>query len=312
MDDTSVSNEAYFEELANPARQVAVSKLANLSGMRTGEAAQFAGVWAAMDEERRKHIVQQLAGLAEDNVELDFDAVFLIALGDQDGQVRLDALRGLWEHEGRDLIDPLIGLLETDADATVRAEAALALGRFVLKAELQTLRDADAERVEGALRAAISDDGEAVEVRGRALESIGARSRAEVADLIRDAFEGGERTLQLSAVHAMGRSCDDTWLPLLFDEMENDDAAMRYEAAVACGAIGSAEAVAPLASLLYDDDPEVREAAISALGAIGGEGAKRTLEDRLEEADGATREAVLAALAEADFGEDPLGVKVRE
>ena len=194
----------------------------------------------------------------------------------------------------------------------MRAEAALALGRFVLKAELETLRDADAERVEDALRAVIADAGEVVEVRGRALESIGARSSAPVAALIRDAFEAGERTLQLGAVHAMGRSCDDTWLLLLFDELENDDAEMRYEAAVACGAIASPEAVAPLSPLLYDDDPEVREAAIGALGEIGGEGAKRTLEELRDEADGATREAVLAALAAAGFGEDPLGIRVRE
>lgn len=312
MNDADVTDEGYFDELADPAQPVAVSKLTNLSGMSSSEAARFAGVWLALDDGRRKHVVEQIASLAEDNVELDFDAVLLIALGDEEDQVRLSALRGLWEHEGRDLIDPLIGLLETDADAAVRAEAALALGRFVLMAEFGTLKDADAERIEEALCAVIADAGEAVEVRGRALESIGARSGAFVADLIRDAYEAGEQTLQLSAVHAMGRSCDETWLALLFDELENDEAAMRYEAAVACGAMASAEAVAPLAALLYDDDPEVRGAAINALGEIGGEEAKRTLEDLLDEADEATREAVLAAVAEADFSKDPLGVKARE
>jgi HEAT repeat protein len=71
----------------------------------------------------------------------------------------------------------------------------------------------------------------------------------------------------------MGRSADNYWIATLIDELQNDDAEIRYEAATACGMIEDEEAVPYLIDLLADDDAEVREQAIVALGAIGGEDA---------------------------------------
>ena len=306
-----MSYKSYLRELADPAKPLAVSKLTDLSSMGPEEASAFLNAWLEMELERRQHLIQALIDLVEDNVELNFDAVFFIALGDIDAEVRKSAIAGLWEHEGRDLIDPLIGLLESDPEAGVRAEAALALGRFVLEAEFDTLRAVDTERVEQALRRITDDAAEVVEVRGRALESIGARGQPWVAGLIRQAFESSERRLRLSAVHAMGRSCDDAWLPELIAELESDDDEMRFEAAVACGAIADGTAIAHLQPLLFDDDHEVQQATISALGQIGGAQAKRALEELIEDADDRLREAALSALAEVDFAEDPLSYKIQ-
>lgn len=303
--------EAYVRELADPTRPLAFSKLTNLSALGPEEASLFLNAWPEMDLRRRQRLIQELIDLAEDNVELNFDAVFFIALADSDAEVRLNAVKGLWEYEGRDLIDPLLGLLEGDPDAAVRAEAALALGRFVLQAEFDALRAADAERVERSLRRAIEDNAEVAEVRGRALESLGVRSEPWVRDLIQWALESSDRRLWLSAVHAMGRSCDAAWLPALITELGSDDAEMRFEAAVACGSIADEAAMPHLLRLLDDDDDEVQEAAIGALGQIGGAQAKEALEHLLADGEERVRQAVLSALAEVDFTEDPLVFRFR-
>jgi HEAT repeat protein len=305
-----VSFETLIEELADPAKTVAVAKLAGLSGLSAEEASRFGDVCRALDERRRTWLVQELVDLVEDNVDLNFDAVFLLALAAPEPDVRRAAVMGLWEHEGRDLIGPLIGLLDSDPDAAVRADAALALGRYVLQAEFEAIRPADSERVEAALRRAITDPTEPAEVRARALESLGARSEEWVRDLIEDAHTSDDRRLRISAVHAMGRSSDPAWLSSVFAEIESDDPEMRYEAAVAAGSIADAEATPYVAALLHDEDPEVREAAIAALGQIGGAGAKETLVELLAEGDQRIHDAVQAALAEVDFTEDPLAFKL--
>ena len=301
-----MSFEAYLRELADAARPLAVSRLTSVSSMASEETALFAKVWPEMEVQRRLRVIQELVELVEDNVELNFEAVFMIALADRDAAVRREAIKGLWEYEGLDLLDALVRLLESAADAGVRAEAALALGRFVLQAEFGALRSSDAERVEQALQRTITDASEVAEVRGRALESIGARGEPWVRDLIQEAFESADRRLRLSAVHAMGRSCDVVWLPDLFPELESDDAEMRFEAAVACGSIADEAATPYLIRLLDDEDHEVQEATIAALGEVGGVHAKGALEELLATGDESLREAVLSAQAEVEFVEDPL------
>ena len=307
----SASFEAYLHELADQAQPLAVSKLVNLSSMQPEQVSLFMNAWLQTDVRRRRRLIQELIDLADDNVELNFDAVFFIALAETDAGVRRTAVKGLWEYEGRDMIDPLLGMLEDDPDAAVRAEAALALGRFVLQAEFDTLRAVDVERVDSGLRRTFDDAAEVVEVRARALESIGARSRPWVRDLIQRALDSPDRRLWLSAVHAMGRSCDSAWLPELIEALGSDDPEMRFEAASACGAIADEGATSHLMPLLDDNDEEVREAAIGAFGQIGGREATEALERLVVEGNERTREAALSALAEVNFAEDPLPFKFR-
>ena len=210
-----MSIEAYIEELVDPGRALAVSKLTQLSALGPAEAALLATSWPEMELQKRQRLVQGLIDLEEDSIELNFDTVFFLGLADGDAEVRRDSIRGLWENESRDLIDALTDLLADDHDAGVRAEAALALGRFVLQAEFEDVKLAYVETLDQALRGAFQDESEAVEVRGRALESLGARAAPWVRDLIGEAFESPERRLRRSAVHAMGRHCDESWLQSL-------------------------------------------------------------------------------------------------
>jgi len=112
-------------------------------------------------------------------------------------------------------------------------------------------------------------------------------------------------------VHAMGRSADPEWLPTIIEEMNSEDSEMRFEAATAAGGIADEDAVSELAGLTEDEDAEVQEAAISALGQIGGPAARAVLHGvAAEHKDPRVLEAVRDALAEADFTEDPLGLRV--
>jgi HEAT repeat protein len=303
-----VTLEALLQQLVDPAGEAAITDLAQLSELGPEQTTAFLAVWPEIELRKRRWLITELIDLAEDNVDLNFDAVFTIALGDRDAEVRRDAIRGLWEHEGRELIDTLVGLLEHDADAGVRAEAALALGRYVLQAEFELLRSADEERIEQALHRVIDDASEVSEVRGRALEALGARSAEWVRDLIDEAFSEGDRRLRLSAVHAMGRSADPAWLPTLVTELGDEDAEMRFEAAIAVGSIAEEEAVEHLLPLLNDEDAEVQDAAIGALGQIGGDDAKEALEELAREGDDRIKKAAEDALEELAFAEDPLGL----
>jgi HEAT repeat protein len=307
----SVPVEDYLPELVDSSVPLVVARLVNLSGLTPEEIPAFEDAWRNVDAHRRRQVVRELVELAEDNVELNFDAVFRAGLSDSDAEVRRFGILGLWEYEGRDLIPMLVDLLLRDADETVRAEAALALGRYALKAEFDEIRASDAGIVDDALREAIADSEQATEVRARAVEAVGARSQPWVPPIIEDAYRSGHHRLRVGALHAMGRNCDSRWLSTLVEELRSDDAEMRYEAATACGSLGDEEAVPHLLPLLKDDDAEVQEAAVQALGQIGGQEAKRVLEDCLASPQGHVRDAALDALAELDFGEDPLAFKLR-
>jgi len=302
--------EEYLDELSDGSKKLSVSGLQRLSKLDGEERKQFDMRWPGIDVRRRRRIVQELIDLAEDDVELDFDAAFIRGLDDDDAEVRLESVRGLWEHESPGLIGSLVELLEDDEDPAVRAEAALALGRFVLMYELGRLREPHYARAEAGLRNAIEKADESQEVRARAIEAIGARDEPWVRQAIREAYESGTRRLKVSAVQAMGRSAENRWLPLISRELASDEAELRYEAATATGNIGDESIVPQLLPLVMDEDTDVREAAIQSLGEIGGAEAKEALKAMLDSESAAAREAAAAALAVIEFEEDPLGFKL--
>jgi len=301
----------FLAELEDDGQPVKAARLARLSHLADEERLLFLKAWSTFSARRRRQVIRLLVDLAEDNVELNFDDIFLPSLSDSDPRVRADAIRGLWEYDNRDLIEPLIHLLSADGDTDVRAEAALALGRFVLQWEFGALRDRYFRRVEEVLRRALSNGEEEMEVRARALEALGSCSLPWVRQAIRQAYKGSDRQLRVSAVHAMGRNCDPNWLPILFEELSSGDPEMRYEAALACGSLADEAAVPRLSPLLEDEDAEVRAATIATLGEIGGREAKAVLMRYLEHPSRIVRDAVREALSLADFDEDPSSFSIQ-
>lgn len=302
-----MSFDSLLEELADPAKRISSQQLINLSALDARDTARFADLWPSLPANRRLRLLQQLTDLAEDNVELDFSAVFKLSLSDEEASIRAAAVRGLYEYEESDLIPPLVHLLRNDPDPEVRREGAIALGRFAIAAEMGYLPPSDSETVKNVLMESAEDLDEDERVRARAIEALGAISGEETENLIESIYQEESIWLKVGAVDAMGRSCDEVWLPVLMREMQNRAPEMRHAAAFAAGEIGSEEAVPSLKRLAVEDrDRDVQLAAIRALGEIGGPQARVALKSVLYEAEDDLREAVEEAMSELSFREDPL------
>ena len=295
-----------LEEVTSPDTPIVVAHLVDLSNLEGEDLDSFKADWPLITAERRRQIVDQLAQLAEDNVELDFSAVFRCALQDEQEEVRANAISRLWEVEERALIRPLSRMMLEDASELVRAHAARAMGRFALLAEIGKLLEKDGELIAQTLLEVIDDELESLEVRRRAVESIAPLSLDRVPDIIEQAYEDEYPPMQASAVFAMGRTCDPRWLTTLTGELDNTDAEMRYEAAVALGELGEEEAVVYLIPVINDTDAEVQAAAIEALGDIGGRVAKTALRQAEQHEDQRIRDLATSALESMEFHTDPL------
>jgi len=306
----SLPIEETIADLGNSDKPLLNSRLAELSNLNSEELALFEQAWAAIEPKRRRQIMYRLVELAEDNFELDFDSVFKSRLKDQDAEVRSKAIEGLWESEEASLIDPLIKLLKQDSSEKVQATAATALGKFAMLAELKKLRPSHKSKVCQALLATINDSSQPIEVQRRALEAAAPLSLPQMKKAIVKAYQSGNPKLRTSALFAMGKSCNHSWLPILLKELASADAEIRYEAAGACGELGEKEAAPYLLELITDPDIDVQLAAIQALGEIGGPEAKDCLEQCLNNPSEIIQQAAEQALHELEAGEEPLSFQI--
>ena len=301
----SSAMELYFAELRDPGKPLVASKLAALSDLPHEDVELFSNEWPSIDVERRRQILERLRVIAEDNLELDFDEVFRSCLDDDDGEVRVKAIEGLWGCESLSLIEPLVGLLLEDVEHPVRAAAAEALGQFALFAQLGQLPEIPAGMVEEALLTAFNNMDEHNEVRCRVLESLSVMNKPYVEDMIRHAYHSDKPEFKASALYAMGRNCNPGWLPILLKELRNPDPHMRFDAVRACAELEADESVPQLIELVDDDDAEVQLSAIEALGHIGGDDARERLKECLENPEERIREAAEESLEEMRFWENP-------
>ena len=301
--------EQYLNELFDPQRPLSSSKLLQLSDLSDTEMATFRTCWEQAGPQQRSMLVDRLATITEDSPEVDFNAVFRIALDDASPELRSKAVDSLWECQDRWFLNRLVGMAEDDPHETVRETAASALGKFVLLGVLEELRPSLVEQVEGALKGIINNPQGSIAVRRRAIEALGASADPDVNDTIRMAYYSDEPLLRIASLYAMGQHGDQGWLPVLLTELKNIDAAMRFEAARACGELEDARAVPSLIELTGEDDPEVQEAALEALGHIGGEEAERALRQSMALPDPRMRDAARAALEELSIDEDPFALQ---
>lgn len=303
--------EETISDLSAPERPLRNSALVNLSDMNSEEILLLELAWPKVELQRRRQIMNRLVEMAEDNTELNFDAVFRLGLEDSDAGVRSKAIEGLWENEEPSLIDSLARLLHQDSSKTVQAAAALSLGRFAMMAELGKLRPGRASQVSDSLTRVLDDKNRPAEVRRRALEAAAPLSISRVKDAIRAAYEGDDVKLKTSAIYAMGKSCDPSWLSALLNELDSEIGELRYEAAVACGELGEKEAVPHLIRLINDKDVDVQLASIQALAKIGGADARKSLKRCLTSTNAAVRETAEQGLSQMEAEEDTLSFQIR-
>jgi HEAT repeat protein len=296
-------------------RRLSHAVLAELSNLAAARLDEFMRSWPALDVAERRRVVQALNDMAEEDVELEFNDVFLRLTTDADPEVRVGALEGLWEDERAGTADLFVRLLREDPDERVRAAAADALGRFALHAALGDLSDRLVTRVRDALADVLATEPAGL-VRRRAVGAsgylLGLEGDSPFREAVRDAYASPEVETRASAIRAMGRAADPAFLETVLAELRSEEPELRYEAARAAGEIADERAASPVIQLLADADTEVRLAAIQALGAIGGNAARQALLRLRQRGDATVVEAVDAALDDLDVSSDPVGVRVRE
>ena len=293
-----------LKHLQNDSASLSAEALSALSNPDKTQIAAFARTWGSLPVERRRRATRRMVELAEQNIELDFNALFRHLLGDDDASVRAHSIDGLWEDEDPALVKPFAAFLRDDPGADARAAAADALGRFLLLAEYGRLTNGQAELIGETLLAATRNLGEDLVVRCRAVEALGYWSDEVVREVITAAYDDDAPEMRTSAIAAMGRSADKYWRETAANELQSPDARMRFEAARATGELKNRDATEALIELLDDPDREVQSAAITALGQVGGKLAKRALTEAAESDDEMLSALADEALQELEFGDN--------
>jgi HEAT repeat protein len=265
------------EQKAIPARI-----LYGLSGLEGDEFTEFSESWPGLSAQRRLALLEDLELLAEANTVMHFDAIGRLALNDTEEEIRVLAIRSLWQSQREDLIPVLIGIMNHDDSPAVRAQAASALGPFVLLGELGNISKESLTACEENLLAIMDMEDENPLVRRRALESLGYSSNQRVAGLIEDAFDFGDENLQASALYAMGRTADDRWAAQVLESLDDPNQTLSKEAIRAAGELEISDAMLPLLNLLYDEESEIRLVAAWSLSQIGGKDAVEALAELQE------------------------------
>ena len=128
--------------------------------------------WPQVTSRRKHTLLEDLEELAESDTLTSFDDLARPLLRDDDPQVRVRAIRLLWETEDVKLAPVLLNILNEDEFAEVRAAAANALGLFIYQGELEKIPAELHHRIEDDLIKVATSTTETL-VRRRALESLG-------------------------------------------------------------------------------------------------------------------------------------------
>ena len=299
--------EQTLKNLTSLDEPISVAALYALSSLEKAQLEQVKAVWNTLPAERRAAAMQHLLDLGGENFEVDFGAICRMGLHDAEPAVRAAAISGLWEDIDPALIAPLLDLLQADDSEAVRAAAASVLGHYVYEGELEELAEARVKPIIAALKAAYRDVSQPIEVRRRALESLGFIGDDDTSQLITQAYHHADDRMKLSAVFAMGRSLDaKRWGSIVREELAAPDPKMRYEAARAAGELEYPPAVRKLGELLDDVDEEVQLVTVCSLGQIGGVKARQLLMAVLDSEAEHLHEEAEDALAELEFKTDNL------
>lgn len=276
-----------------------------LSHLDKKDAEQLQHVWNSFSTEYRRKILTQLTEFSENDIYVDYREIAFWALHDSDPDVQVAAIELLWEDESLELLYILMNFVDREHSIRVRGAALKALGRFLLLGEYDELPQDIVMQTQNMIVNVLNNEASNIELHRQALEAISYSSHPIVNQAIRNAYNHGNHDLRVSAIFAMGKSCDPIWEEQILDELDNPDAEIRYEAARASGELELDSAVSKLGRLLIEDDREITEMAIWSLGEIGGREAIRILESMAavaeEQDDDDLLDSVDEALENANF-----------
>src|SRR5574338_1156376 len=115
--------------------------------------------WPRASAARKHSLLEQLEQLAEEDTLVSFEDLGRALLQDADPDVRMHAIRLLIETSDPKLVPTYVEMLRTDESEGARAEAATALGEYVMLGELEEIpTDAHLLAEDALLQAANSED----------------------------------------------------------------------------------------------------------------------------------------------------------
>lgn len=266
----------YVDILLDNSTPLETEHLYRLSELEQEELTLLDKRWLGVDDERRRWILEGVERLSEEDLLLNFKSLCRVAFRDPDPDVRILAIRSLWELDDIDLADEFMHFLVNDPDGGVKAEAAATLGHFVYLGEIDSISKELLHNIEDYLFESIANE-EDGRVQRRALESLGYSSRAEVEQLIETANESGDNEWIVSAVFAMGRSADQKWKQHVLERMDHPNLKVQIEACRAAGELRITESMNTMKNLLESSDEDLITVVIWSLSQIGGEGVREKL-----------------------------------
>jgi HEAT repeat protein len=280
MTENNTSFQTILDALEDESRSFPSRYLKFFSDLDPDSLKSLLEIWPRVSPARKLTLLKDLEVLAEEDTLVSFDDLARALLTDSNGSVRASAIRLLYESEDPKLVATFINILKNDPEPITRAEAATALGMFIMLGELEKIPEATYHKAEDALLAA-ENGKDQPEIRRRALESLGFSSRLEVQTLLDSAYHREDPEWVASALFAMGRSSDERWQDQVVAMLLNDDAIVRMAAVEAAGELRLPDARKILLQMLEDGEEEddVIEAAIWSLSKIGGEDVRAYLEN---------------------------------
>ncbi|MEM9950925.1 MAG: hypothetical protein AAF846_04955 [Chloroflexota bacterium] len=273
--------------------------IVGLSDLSPEQLAQLGPVWEMLSHSYRRILMQMLVDATASNFMLNFQPIGRATLTSHHADVRQAAIELLFEDESTELLRVLLDTAVNDPAENVRAEATKSLGRFVLAGEMGDLDESLTDTVQDTLQTIIDNAQEDILVRRFALESLANCTRDGLPQRIADAYKSNDSSMRLSAVVAMGRSCDDRWESEVLDELSNTDDDMRLAAIQTAGELQLSSAVGQIIKNIEEGERAEQEIAIVALGEIGGKEAVRILQSLLDGAEQAEDDALIELVDDA-------------
>ena len=172
MNNETLSFQKVLDSLVEDGKEFPRRYLQEFSDLGPLELRTLLDVWPRVKPSRKLALLDDLSILADSDTLVSFDDFARALLTDPDPQVRTRAIRLLGENEALDLVPSYLDMLNSDPEATVRAEAARVLNLFVDLGELEEIPENIYHQIEDALLACAASEDD-VRVRRAALEVAG-------------------------------------------------------------------------------------------------------------------------------------------